>query len=73
MSDHVCRYTVDPQGAYCLEGNYKCTLSLKEIEAMLNEHGKLERCVSFFRSVIQSGEPWTDTCQKELDALKEGG
>lgn len=27
---------------------------------------RLRRAVAFARSVIKSGEPWTDTCEKEL-------
>lgn len=28
---------------------------------------RLRRCLGFFASVIKSGEPWTDTCQKDYD------
>ena len=42
-----------------------------EVEQLEAENAKLKRCVSFFKSVIQSGEPWTDTCQREYDALAE--
>jgi hypothetical protein len=28
-----------------------------------------KRTVGFFASVIKSGEPWTETCQREYDAV----
>ena len=28
---------------------------------------KARECLSFFKSVIQSGEQWTETCQKAFD------
>src|SRR4051794_33592388 len=28
---------------------------------------RLRRCLGFFASVIKSGEPWTETCQREYD------
>ena len=28
----------------------------------------LRKCLGFFASVIKSGEPWTDACQREYDA-----
>lgn len=28
----------------------------------------VSRCLGFFASVIKSGEPWTETCQREYDA-----
>ncbi len=31
---------------------------------------RLERCLGFFASVIKSGEPWTETCQREYDAAR---
>jgi len=31
---------------------------------------RLERCLGFFASVIKSGEPWTDACQREYDAAR---
>ena len=29
---------------------------------------RLERCLGFFASVIKSGEPWTETCEREYRA-----
>lgn len=29
------------------------------------------RCLGFFASVIKSGEPWTETCQRDYDAANE--
>ena len=37
-----------------------CTFLDKEIT-------KLQRCLGFFASVIKSGEPWTNSCQREYD------
>ena len=32
----------------------------------------LQSCVSFFSSVIKSGEPWTDTCEAAMkEALRK--
>ena len=29
---------------------------------------RLRRCLALFASVIKSGEPWTDTCEREFRA-----
>ena len=29
-------------------------------------------CLAFFRSVIQSGESWTETCEEKFKAAREG-
>lgn len=29
--------------------------------------GRMAECIQFFASVIKSGEPWTDKCQKAFD------
>ena len=34
---------------------------------------RLERCLGFFASVIKSGEPWTEACQREYDAARALG
>jgi hypothetical protein len=33
---------------------------------MLAEIERLQRALAFACSVIKSGEPWTETCEKEL-------
>jgi len=38
------------------------------IETLAAESAAKSRCLGFFASVIKSGEPWTDTCQKEYEA-----
>ena len=42
-----------------------------EVEQLEEENEKLWITVACFASCIKSGEPWTDTCQRRLDALKE--
>lgn len=40
----------------------------EKAEAQLRQ---AQQCVKFFSSVIKSGEPWTDTCQREYNAALE--
>lgn len=40
---------------------------LDELETANGRVERLEKCVAFFSSVIKSGEPWTDACQRALE------
>lgn len=43
-------------------------------KAVLNEVVKLRRALGFARSVIKSGEPWTETCEQIIGgALADAG
>lgn len=33
--------------------------------------GPVSNCLSFFASVIKSGESWSETCQRDLDAARD--
>lgn len=35
-----------------------------------DEIAALKSCLAFFASVIKSGEPWTETCQKQYDEAR---
>jgi|SRR5580693_1235653 hypothetical protein len=37
-----------------------------------NQNALLRHCLGFFASVIKSGEPWTDVCEKEYRAAMNG-
>lgn len=37
---------------------------LDEVEKLSTENARLRQLARLFRSVIQSGEGWTDTCEK---------
>lgn len=38
---------------------------------IINERDRLRRALAFARSVIKSGEPWTATCEREIDGALE--
>ena len=40
----------------------------EERDAALAQAATLRRCLGFFASVIKSGEPWTETCEREYRA-----
>jgi hypothetical protein len=42
------------------------------LDEALGEVGKVRRCLAFFRSVILSGESWSDRCQQEYDYTLAG-
>ena len=72
MTDHNERAPFDGYGApgYWIEPTFAALLVKSKEERMV-----LRECLSFFASVIKSGEPWTDTCQHKFDsalAAKEG-
>jgi hypothetical protein len=67
-SDHLTRLADLEKEVEGLRAN---ALEAKgQIEWMDIEKNKLRRCLGFFASVIKSGEPWTDTCQNEYDAVR---
>ena len=39
---------------------------------LIAERDALRAVIGFFASVIKSGEPWTDQCQREYDAAMKG-
>ncbi len=41
---------------------------LSELEKLRAEVSRKDRCLMFFQSVIRSGEPWTETCEREYAA-----
>lgn len=41
-------------------------LTNDEVDALVTEIERLRGAVSFARSVIKSGEPWTETCEQIL-------
>jgi hypothetical protein len=49
-------------------------VDLDELNTILNERdatiARLRETVGFFASVIKSGEPWTETCQRRYDAAR---
>lgn len=38
------------------------------VETAEAKAARLKRCLGFFASVIKSGEPWTETCEREYRA-----
>ena len=50
-----------------------CGYEPLEYETLLRTRlAALEGLAAFFRSVIKSGEPWTEQCQEEYDAALAG-
>lgn len=54
----------------------KVSVTIKSLMALADERdaraaevAKLRRVICFFASVIKSGEPWTETCQREFNAV----
>ena len=43
-----------------------------EVDRLRTRLAALEGLAAFFRSVIKSGEPWTEQCQEEYDAALAG-
>ena len=41
---------------------------LAQLAEARRENERLDRCLAFFASVIKSGEPWTETCEREYAA-----
>lgn len=55
------------------EGHKAFVAAMAALRAEHDQREKVEsalkaaqRCLGFFRSVIKSGEPWTNTCEKEF-------
>lgn len=44
-----------------------------ERDNLIRERDRLARCLGFFASVIKSGEPWTEDCQREYDLARARG
>jgi hypothetical protein len=43
-----------------------------EVANLRAERLALRQAVAFFASVIKSGEPWTETCERTLRAVLDG-
>ena len=41
--------------------------ALSSLAMQVSTLSDISRCLGFFASAIKSGEPWTDTCQREYD------
>lgn len=66
-----CRYMDPPDGGDVtpLEQLSRMIAELRSAPAVsLNA---VSNCLSFFASVIKSGESWSETCQRDLDAARE--
>lgn len=53
---------------------YKREFPECQIDRQSKEPGDVEyiwNTIKFFRSVVESGEPWTETCQQHYDKCKE--
>ena len=44
--------------------------ALAQLAEARRENERLDRCLAFFASVIKSGEPWTETCEREYAAAR---
>ena len=43
-----------------------------ELETLKKATDEMRECLGFFASVIKSGEPWTETCEKAIADILEG-
>lgn len=42
----------------------------QQVNALAAANSAKGRCLAFFACVIKTGEPWTETCQREYDAAQ---